>query len=124
MAEAGAYGLHFFYVTVYLRAGHSRRLASLPGHERSFGQGSSMHSALTQSPCLSLGSKFTQDTLSGRDSIVDEHRAAAKSTISKRRAIEKMKSSASIKGDRVDEALDELDEVRRSRVCSQLSPIR
>ena len=35
-----------------------------------------------------------------------------KSTISKRRAIEKMKSSASIKGDRVDEALDELDEVR------------
>lgn len=43
---------------------------------------------------------------------MDEHRAAAKSTISKRRAIEKIKSSASIKGDRVDEALDELDEVR------------
>lgn len=59
--------------------------------------------------CSSLN---LQETLSGRDSIVDEHRAAAKATISKRRAIEKMKSSASIKGDRVDEALDELDEVR------------
>ncbi|ORY80719.1 Vps5 C terminal like-domain-containing protein [Leucosporidium creatinivorum] len=60
-----------------------------------------------------MNARSAKQTLSGRDSIVDEHREAVKSTISKRRAIEKMKSSASIKGDRVDEALDELDEAQK-----------
>lgn len=60
-----------------------------------------------------MNARSAKETLSGRDHIVDEHRSAIKSTISKRRAIEKMKSSASIKGDRVDEALDELDEAEK-----------
>lgn len=44
--------------------------------------------------------------------ILDEHRSAAKSAISKRRAIERLKGSSSIKADKVDDALQELDEVR------------
>lgn len=53
-----------------------------------------------------------QDTLSGRDAVVEEHRRAVKSSIAKRREIEKLRSSSSLKADRVSEALEELDEVR------------
>ena len=59
----------------------------------------------------SMNARSAKDTLSSRDSIVDEHRSAVKSTISKRRAVEKMKVSSNIKADRVDEALDDLEEV-------------
>lgn len=54
-----------------------------------------------------------QDTLSGRDAVVDEHRRAVKASIAKRREIEKLRSSSSLKADRVNEALEELDEVRQ-----------
>lgn len=52
-----------------------------------------------------------------RDVILDEHRNAAKAMIAKRRAIERMKGSSSIKADRVDEALEELDDVRPPSPC-------
>lgn len=53
----------------------------------------------------------TQDTLVSRDVILDEHRDAAKAAISRRKAIEKLKSSSNIKSERVDEALGELETV-------------
>lgn len=59
-----------------------------------------------------LTSERSQDTLSGRDAVVEEHRKAVKSSIEKRRAIEKLRSSSSLKADRVNEALEDLDEVR------------
>jgi hypothetical protein len=54
---------------------------------------------------------MAQDTLVNRDVLLDEHRSSVKLTISKRRNIERLKSSSTIKADKVDEALDELDEV-------------
>ncbi|GJN88144.1 hypothetical protein Rhopal_001100-T1 [Rhodotorula paludigena] len=57
--------------------------------------------------------KSAKDTLSGRDAVVEEHRKAVKSSIEKRRAIEKLRSSSSLKADRVNEALEDLDEAQR-----------
>ena len=54
----------------------------------------------------------TQDTLSSRDVILDEHRAAVKSTLSRKRTIERLKASSNLRSERVDEALDDLDDVR------------
>jgi len=45
--------------------------------------------------------------------ILDEHRSAAKATVAKRKAIEKLKGANNIKADRVDEALDELDDAKK-----------
>lgn len=59
-----------------------------------------------------------QETLSGRDLVADEHRQAVKSSISKRRNIEKLKSASSLRADKVNEALEDLDEVRH-RVFSE-----
>jgi hypothetical protein len=47
-----------------------------------------------------------------RTAVLEEHQAATKTTIAKRRQIERLKSSNNIRPDRVDEALEELDEVR------------
>ncbi|KAK4705602.1 hypothetical protein P7C70_g598, partial [Phenoliferia sp. Uapishka_3] len=60
--------------------------------------------------------RAAKDTLVSRDVILDEHRTAAKATIARRRAIEKMRGSSSIKADRVDEALEELDDAKRQEV--------
>jgi hypothetical protein len=58
-----------------------------------------------------------QDTLSGRDAVADDHRQAVKASIQKRRNIEKLKSASSLRSDKVNEALEDLDEVRpRARV--------
>lgn len=54
-----------------------------------------------------------QETLSGRDAVADDHRAAVKASIQKRRNIEKLKSASSLRSDKVNEALEDLDEVRR-----------
>ncbi|GAA6003559.1 hypothetical protein JCM10207_000389 [Rhodosporidiobolus poonsookiae] len=61
----------------------------------------------------SANAKSAKDTLSGRDAVVEEHRQAVKSTITKRRTIEKLRSAASLKPDKVNEALEELDEAQR-----------
>ncbi|GAA5847878.1 hypothetical protein JCM9279_006681 [Rhodotorula babjevae] len=61
----------------------------------------------------SANAKSAKDTLSGRDAVVEEHRRAVKSSIAKRREIEKLRSSSSLKADRVSEALEELDEAQR-----------
>jgi hypothetical protein len=42
---------------------------------------------------------------------LEEYQVAVKSAISKRRNIERLKASSSIRPDRVDEALEELEEV-------------
>ncbi|SCV72472.1 BQ2448_4009 [Microbotryum intermedium] len=67
-----------------------------------------------------MNARSAKDTLSSRDSIVDEHRQAVKATITKRRNIEKLKSSSSIRSERVDEALDDLDDsVKHEQLLSQ-----
>jgi len=49
--------------------------------------------------------------LANRLRIISEHDDAVKTTISKRRYIERLKSSTNIKSDKADEALDDLDYV-------------
>jgi len=44
--------------------------------------------------------------------VLEEHQAAVKNAISKRRQIERLKASNNIRADRVDEALEDLEEVR------------
>ena len=50
--------------------------------------------------------------MSGRDAVADDHRQAVKASIQKRRNIEKLKSASSLRSDKVNEALEDLDEVR------------
>lgn len=54
-----------------------------------------------------------REALLARDVILDEHRTAAKATIAKRKAIEKLRTASNIKADRVDEALEELDDAKK-----------
>ncbi|GAA6057897.1 hypothetical protein NBRC10513_002936 [Rhodotorula toruloides] len=61
----------------------------------------------------SANAKSAKETLSGRDLVADEHRQAVKSSISKRRNIEKLKSASSLRADKVNEALEDLDEAQR-----------
>ncbi|KAK4053406.1 Vacuolar protein sorting-associated protein 17 [Microbotryomycetes sp. JL201] len=61
-----------------------------------------------------MNARSAKETLSSRDHIVEEHRAAVKTTISKRKAIEKIKVSNNIRPERVDEALDELEDARQT----------
>lgn len=57
-----------------------------------------------------------QETLQQRTSVLEEHQAAVKTTIAKRRYIERLKASSNIRPDRVDEALEEMEEVSTLRL--------
>lgn len=59
-----------------------------------------------------MNAKSAKETLLQRTSVLEEYQAAVKSSISKRRYIERLKSSSSIRPDKVDEALEDLEEVR------------
>ncbi|KAK4056194.1 Vacuolar protein sorting-associated protein 17 [Microbotryomycetes sp. JL221] len=61
----------------------------------------------------SMNARSAKDTLSSRDHVVEEHRTAVKTTIAKRKAIEKIKASGNIRPEKVDEALDELEDARK-----------
>ncbi|PKK69718.1 hypothetical protein RhiirC2_850491 [Rhizophagus irregularis] len=56
-----------------------------------------------------INSHVVQETLANRLRIISEHDDAVKTTISKRRYIERLKSSTNIKSDKVNEALEDLD---------------
>ena len=58
-----------------------------------------------------------QETLISRDVILSEHRSAVKATRSKRDIIERLKNSSSIKAEKVDDALDELEDVSPPSYC-------
>ena len=58
-----------------------------------------------------LNAKSAKETLLQRTSVLEEYQAASKSSISKRRNAERLKASSSINPSRVDEALEDLEEV-------------
>lgn len=58
-----------------------------------------------------LNARSAKETLQMRTAVLEEYQAAVKTTISKRRNIERLKASANIRPDRVDEALEEMEEV-------------
>lgn len=53
-----------------------------------------------------------QETLLQRAQVLEEAQTAAKTTINKRRQIERLKASGNIRPEKVDEALEELEEVQ------------
>jgi hypothetical protein len=50
--------------------------------------------------------------LQQRSQVLEEFQAAVKHSITKRRQIERLKASSNIRPEKVDEALEELEEVR------------
>lgn len=73
------------------------------------------------SECVVLGDSFgyqgmnarsAKDTLQMRTGVLEEYQAAVKVTISKRRQLERLKASSNIRPERVDEALEEMGEVK------------
>lgn len=56
---------------------------------------------------------LSQDTLNYRTQIMQSAQDASKAAITKRRNVERMKGSTSISAQKVDEALEDLQEVRR-----------
>ncbi len=63
-----------------------------------------------------LNARSAKETLQQRTSVLEEYQAAVKSAISKRRNIERLKASANIRPERVDEALEDLEEVSYSHI--------
>ncbi|EJD53953.1 hypothetical protein AURDEDRAFT_52534, partial [Auricularia subglabra TFB-10046 SS5] len=60
-----------------------------------------------------LNAKSARETLLQRAGVLEEHQAAVKNTIAKRRQIERLKASSNIRPDRVDEALEDLEEAAK-----------
>jgi hypothetical protein len=58
-----------------------------------------------------LNARSAKETLQMRTGVLEEYQAAVKTTISKRRQIERLKASSNIRPERVDEALEEIEEV-------------
>jgi predicted RNase H-like nuclease (RuvC/YqgF family) len=58
-----------------------------------------------------MNSRAAKETLQQRTSVLEEYQQAVKTTISKRRNIERLKASSSIRPEKVDEALEEMEEV-------------
>jgi hypothetical protein len=60
-----------------------------------------------------LNARSAKETLQQRTSVLEEYQAAVKSAISKRRHIERLKASANIRPEKVDEALEDLEEANK-----------
>lgn len=60
-----------------------------------------------------LNARSAKETLQQRTSVLEEYQAAVKTTISKRRNIERLKASRNIGSEKVDEALEDLEEAER-----------
>jgi len=59
-----------------------------------------------------LNAKSAKETLQQRTAVLEEYQSAVKAAISKRRHIERLKASTSIRPEKVDEALEEMEEVQ------------
>lgn len=71
------------------------------------------------SECVVLGDSFgyqgmnarsAKETLQMRNGVLEDYQSAVKVTISKRRQLERLKASSNIRPERVDEALEEMEE--------------
>lgn len=60
-----------------------------------------------------MNARSAKETLQMRTGVLEEYQAAVKTTISKRRQIERLKASSNIRPERVDEALEDMEEVSR-----------
>lgn len=60
-----------------------------------------------------LNSRSAKEALLQRAGVLEEYQAAVKATISKRRNIERLKASSNIRPERVDEALEDIEEANK-----------
>ncbi|TFK55583.1 hypothetical protein OE88DRAFT_636903 [Heliocybe sulcata] len=60
-----------------------------------------------------MNARSAKETLQQRTAVLEEYQTAVKTTISKRRHIERLKASSNIRPERVDEALEELEEANK-----------
>ncbi|KAF8812315.1 hypothetical protein BYT27DRAFT_7087552 [Phlegmacium glaucopus] len=60
-----------------------------------------------------MNARSAKETLQMRTGVLEEYQSAVKTTISKRRQIERLKASSNIRPDRVDEAIEEMEEANR-----------
>ncbi|KAI0660799.1 Vps5 C terminal like-domain-containing protein [Cubamyces menziesii] len=60
-----------------------------------------------------LNARSAKETLQQRTAVLEEYQAAVKATISKRRNLERLKASSNINPQRVDEALEEMEEANK-----------
>ncbi|KAI0353032.1 hypothetical protein OH77DRAFT_1427802 [Trametes cingulata] len=60
-----------------------------------------------------LNARSAKETLQQRTAVLEEYQAAVKATISKRRNMERLKASSNISPQRVDEALEEMEEANK-----------
>jgi hypothetical protein len=58
-----------------------------------------------------MNARSAKETLLQRTGVLEEYQQAVKTTISKRRHIERLKASSNIRPDRVDDALEDMEEV-------------
>ncbi|KAI0053731.1 hypothetical protein FA95DRAFT_1552239 [Auriscalpium vulgare] len=60
-----------------------------------------------------LNARSAKETLQQRTAVLEEYQVAVKNAISKRRQIERLKASSNIRPEKVDEALEELEEANK-----------
>ncbi|EMD40944.1 hypothetical protein CERSUDRAFT_149507 [Gelatoporia subvermispora B] len=60
-----------------------------------------------------LNAKSAKETLQQRTAVLEDYQAAVKTTISKRRNLERLKASSSIRPEKADEALEEMEEANK-----------
>jgi len=60
-----------------------------------------------------MNARSAKETLQMRTAVLEEYQTAVKTTISKRRNIERLKASSNIRPDRVDEALEDMEEANK-----------
>lgn len=81
---------------------------------------SDLDQATAVSECVIIGDTFgyqgmnaksAKETLLQRTAVLEEYQTAVKASITKRRHIERLKASSSIRPDKVDEALEDMEEV-------------
>ncbi|KAI5123375.1 hypothetical protein M0805_006083 [Coniferiporia weirii] len=67
-----------------------------------------------------MNAKSAKETLQQRTAVLEEYQAAVKTSISKRRHIERLKASSSINPSKVDEALEDMEEANKyEQILSQ-----
>ncbi|KAF5333555.1 hypothetical protein D9611_002584 [Ephemerocybe angulata] len=60
-----------------------------------------------------MNARSAKETLQMRTGVLEEYQSAVKTTISKRRQIERLKASSNIRPERVDEALEDMEEANK-----------
>ncbi|CCM00668.1 uncharacterized protein FIBRA_02707 [Fibroporia radiculosa] len=63
-----------------------------------------------------LNARSAKETLQQRTAVLEDYQAAVKTTISKRRNLERLKASGNIRSERVDEALEEMEEANKYEI--------